>query len=363
MRLFGIIFAAAGLLFVGFGSYMAHSQRVKLRTYVPVEATILDKRIESSTDSDGDTTYKPVIDFRYVVNNREYQSDQVTPLTVSSSSRSQAQAMLDRFQVRQSTTAYHDPADASEAYLVREATFFPYVFALGPMIFVAVGVGVMLMGESVTPSSHPPRAEEGYYRLRATKSIRSNMFSMAIVSAFWWAVGLTVLMHWQTVGEFTLFPLIALGIYGGLGVIPLVMFGRALAVHQRYGEPTVLVDKATPRRGDFLVIYFEQPTNQPIELDQVTIGLHLKHTFTTGVGKNRSTRTETIYTDDLPVSQPTQSRAGQVLQYHREVTVPQDQPASDVSRFKTRHNWVIHIHTDAASGADYQGEFPILVQT
>jgi len=363
MRVFGLFFTCFPLLFLAVGGWLAHGQHTKLTSYEPVEAVVLSREITSSTDSDGGTTYKPIIRYRYTVDGRAYESDQVMPIALSTSSRSWAQSYLDRYPVQEKTTAYVDPGDLAEAFLVREASFFPYVFMLFPMLFVVIGLSLMLVGGQARPSRKLEQAEPGWYRLPPGRSTRHKTRVAMIITAVWCGMGLVVLFHWIMVGGgFSTFPVVALGIYGALAVIPMVMLVRYMAIGRRYGDPIVLVDQPTPRRGETLAVYFEQPTYEHLQLNAVTIGLRLKWTHSSGAGKHRSTTTSVIYEDEEAVARGAAATAGDAVRYSRTIHIPEDRPASDTGFFGARHNWVIHVKTDAASGADYEAEFPILVR-
>ena len=127
-----LIMAAFCSIFLGIGGTMLYNENRRLTTYRPVEATVLGTRVEEHSDSDG-STYEPVVEYRYYVNDRPYTASRVTPLKVSRSGR-WAYRVIARYQTGATYTAYYDPAEPSEAFLMRTRSFLPWAFVLIPTI-------------------------------------------------------------------------------------------------------------------------------------------------------------------------------------------------------------------------------------
>jgi hypothetical protein len=191
----GLIFSGFSLIFIDVGSYMAWSQDHAMRAHVPVTANVLSRDIESNSDSDG-TTYRPVVKYRYTVNGRSYESDQVTVLK-EASGHSWATGVLARIPSGDTVRAYYDPADPSSAFLLRETSFFPYIFILFPMVFMCIGLASMV-------SDKPPDIQ--------------GLRPLVVMAIAWNGVGLLVASHYFGVGgALDLTAKVALALYGLIG--------------------------------------------------------------------------------------------------------------------------------------------------
>lgn len=128
-------------LFLGVGGIMLVKEHRRLTLYQPVTATVLSTRVEEHSDSDG-STYEPVVVYRYRVNEREYTASRVTPLTESRSGR-WARRVTSRYEVGSEYTAFYDPQDPSEAFLMRSRSIIPWAFLVIPlmgMAFIVAGI-------------------------------------------------------------------------------------------------------------------------------------------------------------------------------------------------------------------------------
>ena len=96
-----------------------YHQHWRLRTYVPVEAVVLEVGVEDHPTSRGGSTWEPMVRYAYQVQGTDYQSRQVLPVEYSSS-EAWAARVARRFQVGQRVTAYHNPRHPERAFLVRE---------------------------------------------------------------------------------------------------------------------------------------------------------------------------------------------------------------------------------------------------
>ena len=142
-------------LFLGLGVHMLMKEQRRLTAFQPIEATVLSTRVEEHSDSDG-STYQPVVVYRYRVDDREYTSSRVTPLNESRSGR-WADGIIARYSVGSSYTAYYDPANPGDAYLLRSRSIIPWAFVAIPAVglaFIVVGFS----GRQVPGMSRRPRS-------------------------------------------------------------------------------------------------------------------------------------------------------------------------------------------------------------
>jgi hypothetical protein len=201
IRNMGLSFTLFPCIFFAIGGWMAHVQHRSLRNYKPTDASILSVGIKTGTDSDGRTTYAPQVRYQYAIDGQQHESDNVLPINVNFG-RSWAEEIAYRFEPGQSVMAYYNPAKPGEAFLVHEASFFPYLFILVPMIFTCVGL--MLMFNDATPGTRK-------FTLRGPP----------VVSTFVWNVaGVAVAVHYFSVADHVdLTAAVAFMLYGLVGAI------------------------------------------------------------------------------------------------------------------------------------------------
>jgi len=128
-------------LFLAIGETMIAKEQRRLSVFRPVSATVLSTRVEEHSDSDG-STYEPVVVYRYRVNEREYTASRVTPLKESRSG-GWARRVTSRYQVGGEYTAYYDPENPAEAFLVRSRSLVAWMFVAIPLVglmIIAAGI-------------------------------------------------------------------------------------------------------------------------------------------------------------------------------------------------------------------------------
>ena len=133
--------AAFCCLFLGIGVTLAAKEQRRLSTFKPVDATVLSTRVETHSDSDG-STYEPVVVYRYRVQDREYTASRVTPLKESRSGR-WARRVTARYRVGANYTAFYDPENPAEAFLLRSRSVIPWAFIGIPLVgllIIAAGI-------------------------------------------------------------------------------------------------------------------------------------------------------------------------------------------------------------------------------
>jgi hypothetical protein len=77
---------------------------------------VLESKI-AVNDSDDGTTYGADVSYEFVVNDRKYKGDKVTISEVSTSSRSRAKKIVDRYPKRKKIPVFYDPSDPEKNVL------------------------------------------------------------------------------------------------------------------------------------------------------------------------------------------------------------------------------------------------------
>ena len=127
--------------FLAIGARMLAKEQHRLSVFRPVQATVLSTRVDEHSDSDG-STYEPVVVYRYRVGDRSYTASRVTPLEESRSG-SWASRVAGRYEVGSTYTAFYDPANPADAYLLRSRSVIPWAFVAFSVVglaFIAVAI-------------------------------------------------------------------------------------------------------------------------------------------------------------------------------------------------------------------------------
>lgn len=135
----GGIFAAIGTLLVG-------SQIHALNTWLPVQAHVIHRHIRSDDSGNSDTTYEPRVWYTYIVRGQKYTSHRAI-YGSESSGYSWAEKIVNQFPVGQTCTAYYNPHDPTQAFLVHKMDKLIWIFPGLGYLFALVGViGLIVMG-------------------------------------------------------------------------------------------------------------------------------------------------------------------------------------------------------------------------
>ena len=185
----GVFVLLFSLIFITIGTWLAIDQANALRSHRPTDARVVSTRIEVKHGDDSNT-YLPKVLYRYTVEGKQYECDHVNPIEISSGEK-WAIGVVGRYKPGTATLAWYNPAQPGEAYLVHEASIFPYIFILFPMIFSCIGLAMLFQGR-------PP----------------------VLPTVVWNVVGIAVAAHYFGVGgKLDLGAKIAFMIYGLIGAV------------------------------------------------------------------------------------------------------------------------------------------------
>ena len=204
------------VVFVGVGVWLAIDQERRLVMFIPVDAQVLSSGVQTELayDDEGDPyqIYTPVVEYQYEIYEQTHTSQQVTALSMSNQSESWARDIVARYPVGRAVDAYVNPNNPAEAFLLREASFFPYAIVLIAMLFVAVEA-VVCWRVFVKKKSRPVT----HQRL------------IAAVAWCWWGVGLAAYAHyfWLS-GPVSLAAVAVALLYFSVGMLPGRLYLRQL---------------------------------------------------------------------------------------------------------------------------------------
>ncbi|HOT28504.1 MAG TPA: DUF3592 domain-containing protein [Candidatus Ozemobacteraceae bacterium] len=144
--LFGFVFCALGLAACGVLTW-TWIQENRTRFWEKTPCTIIDGRIEEASDHQGGFSFRPRIRYSYEFGGKPYISDRVAPTEVIEDDYADAQELLDAFPAGNAAFCRVDPGDPAQAVL-RHGSPWTILIALFPLIFVAIGLGVMRGGRT-----------------------------------------------------------------------------------------------------------------------------------------------------------------------------------------------------------------------
>jgi hypothetical protein len=272
--LFGLAFALFGSLFVAIFFALPLWRVAQARSWTETPCTILESRLGSSADSDGDT-WRVEVRFAYQAGGgpeaggAARESDRYDLAGgVYTSGRDGKAAIVAGLPPGRRMTCWVDPRDPGQAVLVRDPPASLWFGAI-TLLFPAAGVLVIVLGLRqgrpaaatalpVVPSAADPPG--GSVVLRPVTTRLGRLVGAAIMALAWngivWAIILLALLPDWRKGDVAWFPAILLGLFALIG-LGLVLF----ALHQllALGNPRIVltVDRRRLRPGERLAVAWE----------------------------------------------------------------------------------------------------------
>jgi hypothetical protein len=363
MKLFGIIFTLFPMVFLGIGGYMAWDQDRKITHYMSVTAKVLSRTIETSTDSEGKTTYKPVVSFEFQVDGNKYTGRDIYPISMSSG-HGWAQETINRFKVGSEVEAFCDPANPSSAFLLKEYSFFPYIFIMFPMIFVAIGTTILISaGASATNPALPFSAEKGWFEVRPRKRIASRKKAGIFATVLWFGTGGAAAYHYfsSASAPYGTLAVVATSIYCAIGLIPLGYLVYNHLLGRNVGDARVFVDGQQFSRGSEINVGLRLPVYRPVQVQDASMGLICRVSTKTRRGSKTTYSSHTEHEEAEVVMEEFAARAGEDMEIAHTVKLPDRASPSTLTKEYPRYMWAIRIVVRIKGSPDYRSEFPIIV--
>ncbi len=367
MKLFGIIFSLVALIFISIGAALAWNQHHKITSYLPVTATVLSKTIEShtSTDSDGhtSTTYKPIVMYEYEVNGMKYKCGTVQPIDMSSG-HGWAQEIINKFTKGQKVEVFYDPEDPNSAFILKEYSFFPYVFILFPMIFLSIGLGVLISsGASETKPPLPVGSDKGWYEVRPRKRIVDRKKAAFLATLLWFGIGGTACFHYfaSASSPYGAFSVIATLIYSAVGLVPLLLLVYYILLGRNVSDAQVFVNGQQFAPGEEITVALRQSIFKSMLVQDASIGLVCKVATKVKHGSKTTYSSHTEYEESEIVLENHNAGVGEQLEITRMVTMPESANPSTLTKVYPRYMWSISVVIRLEGSPDYKSQFPVIV--
>lgn len=141
-----IVIIVAGAAFAGFGGFIWMEQGEQIDSYESTEATVLSSEVDVDVRNDPDSsadkrTYTAEVTYEYSVDGETYESSNVFPGPgESSSGQNQAENIVDDHPEGETVTAYHDPENPSDSFLIKDRQIMFLGMAGFGGLFVLFGI-------------------------------------------------------------------------------------------------------------------------------------------------------------------------------------------------------------------------------
>ncbi len=240
-----IVLGFAGLFLVG-GWSLAFQQARLIRTWQPVPARIVKCAVRWA----GPEASRLAVEYTYAVGGRVHTGHRLAPLDVQGD-EAWAKALARRYQPDSQTTAYVNPQDPDQAYLLPQTIFTPYTFALlaGPILLI--GLVRLIRGGAFRGLFRGPVAElaapHDWYRIAPAQRLGPAAAWALLAVGLWYGYGAVVALHYAAVAREPshLQAGVFLALYAVLGLIPLWVLIKRVRLWAAYGEPRL--DATLPR--------------------------------------------------------------------------------------------------------------------
>lgn len=359
MILFGLIFVAVGVaVVVGLMLPMLrdgwHAQ-----TWPQVQATLLATDLEQHY-SDNSYTYEVTARYRYRYDGQDYEGTRVG-LTVGSDNIGDWHQRIHRRLQRalsnsDSITVYVNPDDPADAVINRDIRWgYLGLLSLFPLVFGGVGAGIATAAFNrrqplPTDSDIPQRPVSP---VKIDSGGKAGMWGSWFFALIW--NGISAPLFFAIPEEFAkgnkliliggLFPLIGIGI--------LIYAVRATMEYRRFGKIELAMDPYPGAIGGEMAGTLDIPVKLSRQ-DHYTATLSCIHVYTTGSGKNRSTKHKVVWQESgTPAAFATGTGTRLVVRFQVPEGLPDSAPASS-----DYHMWKLTVRGEIP-GVDLNRSFEI----
>ncbi len=362
---FGSLFALCGIAVAAFVSVPIWLELAELPRYVPTPATVISSEVK--THSGDSTTYSVLIRYRYRVGGETYESDRFGLISISSSGYADKDRTVKAYPPSKEFTCYVSPTRPERAVIHNEWDW-SYLLTCIPLIFIVVGFSIILLRNKVAGprpnavSLIEPAAATGVpVSLKPGQTPKGQFITALIVAIFW--NGITSIFVWQILDGFKKdnpdwvlvlfmipFVLIGLALIGGVIYTGAALFNPKFDL--RVTGPTAL---GLPLRLDWRCL---GSTGRIAGLRMTLLGQEIQ-IYTSGSGKNQSTRTErsTFYRQHLVESTDRHHFAAGAL----EVTLPAENAVPTLSGRVCQIAWTLEFRARIRNWPDISLDYPLTV--
>jgi len=334
--LFGIAGFCIGIAWLVGGIHGIFVQKQMISTFKPVEAVILEF---SSTRHSG-SSYEPVIEYQYEVNGIQYRSKKTTP-TDYSGPRRWVSNLMQSYNAGNVTTAYYNPVEPAEAYLIQRYAASPYTEVLfsGVYLFLGTGLFCIMLSHLETSKEWIPDQDGWFRKPPSLSTVRATRIFL-MVSIAWIIVGVMTCLDYFSVikppVEYEFFA--TLVIYSWMGLILWGLTFYMFLQGRNYYEPIVMINQSRPQLGKDLRVRVVQRVRRNGTIKQMRLGI---------VCEQLLFRWKVLFkqTEETLVGKP--EKKMDVLKHEFSILLPKELPPAGITGriLKKNTRWKLSIDT------------------
>ncbi|KPK37309.1 MAG: hypothetical protein AMJ69_11955 [Gammaproteobacteria bacterium SG8_47] len=359
--LFGFAFFAAGVGFFSVPAVPAFYDALRMSSWVSVDAQLEMADLERNRDGDS-TTYRVRARYHYVFRGHRFGGERVGIHGGSDNLGSWHEDTYRRLRSGQAMSVWVNPDEPSEAIYDRSLRWgLIGLYSIFLIVFGGVGAGIMWLAIFY---ERDPVVVDGIPLWQSRKAWRDNRIGSAAKLTMWVVWGFAII--WNAISAPTLFIVpteVAKGNHLALVGLLFPLVGAFIvwyAIKQtlqwrRFGATPLALDPFPGSLGGDVGghIDLRLPMN-PAHVFEIVLSCN--HVYTSGSGKNRSTKRKVLWQDRQRARLEPAVR-GTRLSFSFQV--PADLPESDVPSSDYKE-WLLEVRA-ALPGADYDRSFEIPV--
>ncbi len=173
----GLVFFLAGAFFFWMVFLSPLVQSLGSGSWPQADCKILKSELEISRDTDG-TSYKPIVEYSYIVDGIEYSGDSPTFENISARKK-WAKGIVDKYEVGATSKCFYNPKSPETSVLDRNFLWSFYAMAFVPLIFIVPGLA--FLGSAIfgwgSGEPKPPKTVSGHVRSRASSRTKPSTTS------------------------------------------------------------------------------------------------------------------------------------------------------------------------------------------
>lgn len=142
-----LIFLLIGLFLCSFGVYFLYIEG-NLRHWPIAQGRVYDTQIADLSRSGSTPSFKPIIFYKYIVNEREYSNNRLTVISRTYGKKSDAQDVISKYQVHQNVDVFYNPLDPQDSILKQQSQMVSYAIILSGMLISSVSIIIILRNKT-----------------------------------------------------------------------------------------------------------------------------------------------------------------------------------------------------------------------
>lgn len=355
LYLFGAAFLIPGLLVLILGpldTLYLHWQSASWDKH-PVVLESVDLQVSRN---DG-TTYRVVADYHYEYNGQHYRGDRVSYDQSSDNIgdyHQRTHRSLERTLSRGGRVmAWVNPDDPSQSLLRRDLRPKKMLFSgLFGLIFAFVGGGMIAINRRKSPLQ---KDQQGEVSIRSGQQSAYRMLLFIGVVCLALSLPGTLAIP-EEIGKGNWAILLVL-IFVAVGLWMLFLAWKAWRNWRFYGPMPLYPDPCPGQLGGHVAGHIRFARDWPASVP-VTIQLQCVRRWVSGSGKNRSTRENVLWSEEMVAQRQSQGQETRFqFQFSPPKTLPATEPKSDDYRL-----WRVHLETEGLQGIALDRTYEIPVQ-